>query len=531
MEAENYLSSGYGLRLAIEERAAGWQRLGQMAHVKQPGRTKGILVAPEHGVPWLAATQIYDIRPIPRKWMAAEKVNDAAQLLVKGGTILVTRSGSVGRATIAQDTLNGVLVSDDLLRVEPVQPFMWGWLYAYLRAPQVRAMMTGAQYGHIIKHLETGHLNALPVPVVTEEHAKRFLARTETILSLRNRSHQLTLEAEARFEKNIGPIKVKDWGEEGFSVKASALFGGRRRFEAIPHNPGVSAISRHLSKAAASMEAIESLGVKVWLPGRFKRIPASEGVELVESSDVFETNPDYPKKIAETDFGDEYSGRVRPNWLLMARSGQTYGINGSITFATEAIGERIVSDDLMRIAPLPNSKIRMGYLHVALTHPLLGRPLVKALAYGSSIPHIDSTDLYKHEVPRLSADEENAIADLAEESAALRAKADVLEREIAQEAGDLIDRFLAGDVVNFVVTMTAAPVSAPPNAPSAPLPEHAIVRLRHALKADGLKAGATGTIVHVYEGGAGYEVEFVSGSKRPKIVTVEPADIELTEAD
>jgi hypothetical protein len=79
--------------------------------------------------------------------------------------------------------------------------------------------------------------------------------------------------------------------------------------------------------------------------------------------------------------------------------------------------------------------------------------------------------------------------------------------------------------------MTAAPVSAPPNAPSAPLPEHAIVRLRHALKADGLKAGATGTIVHVYEGGAGYEVEFVSGSKRPKIVTVEPADIELTEAD
>ncbi|HBJ85669.1 MAG TPA: hypothetical protein DDZ88_17695, partial [Verrucomicrobiales bacterium] len=82
MEAENYLSSGYGLRLAIEERAVGWQRLGQMARVTQPGRTKGILVAPEHGVPWLAATQIYDIRPIPRKWMAAEKVNDAAQLFV-----------------------------------------------------------------------------------------------------------------------------------------------------------------------------------------------------------------------------------------------------------------------------------------------------------------------------------------------------------------------------------------------------------------------------------------------------------------
>jgi len=61
--------------------------------------------------------------------------------------------------------------------------------------------------------------------------------------------------------------------------------------------------------------------------------------------------------------------------------------------------------------------------------------------------------------------------------------------------------------------------------------EHAVVRLRHALKADDLKAGDTGTVVHVYEGGAGYEVEFIHGRKRPKLVTLEPSDIELANAD
>jgi hypothetical protein len=528
MEAENYLSSGYGLRLAIEERAVGWQRLGQMARVTQPGRTKGILVAPEHGVPWLAATQIYDIRPIPRKWMATEKVNDAAQLFVKSGTILVTRSGSVGRATIAQDTLNGVLVSDDLLRVEPVQSSMWGWLYAYLRTPQVRAMMTGAQYGHIIKHLETGHLDALPVPVVTDEHAKRFLAQTETILSLRNRSYQLTLEAEARFEKAIGPIKVKDWGEEGFAVKASALFSGRRRLDAARHNPGVTRVAQHLAKGGKGSLALRDCGYDIWVPNRYKRIEASDGILYYDSADLLEVNPDVTKRFADGGFGDEHGGRVEPNWLLMPCSGQVYGIIGSVVLAGAALAGRAVSNHVLRIAPGKGARVREGYLLTALSHPQLGRPLIKALAFGSSVPEIDAEELRDLKVVRLDEAEESAIADLAEESAALRAQADVLEREMAAEAGRLIDGFLAGDVVNFVVTMPAVDSSAVNSAAPA-LPEHAVVRLRHQLKADGLKAGDRGTIVHVYEHGSGYEVEFIHGRKRPKLVTVEPADIELAD--
>jgi hypothetical protein len=48
-------------------------------------------------------------------------------------------------------------------------------------------------------------------------------------------------------------------------------------------------------------------------------------------------------------------------------------------------------------------------------------------------------------IVRLSTAEENAIADLAEQSAELRARADLLETEIATEAGALLDRFIAGE--------------------------------------------------------------------------------------
>ena len=99
---------------------------------------------------------------------------------------------------------------------------------------------------------------------------------------------------------------------------------------------------------------------------------------------------------------------------------------------------------------MPN--FRTGYLFVALISPGSRRPLVKALAYGSSIPHIDATDLLCWKSSASLQVKKMLIADLAEESAAERARADVLERELATDAGNLVDRFIAGDMARFVTT-------------------------------------------------------------------------------
>jgi hypothetical protein len=116
MEAETYLSHGSSLREAIEARPTGWKPFGDLAQVKQPGRLKGILVSQEYGTPFLAATQVFDVRPTPRKFLALEKMETAKDCFVDG-TILVTRSGSVGHSTLAHAPHRGVVISDDLLRV------------------------------------------------------------------------------------------------------------------------------------------------------------------------------------------------------------------------------------------------------------------------------------------------------------------------------------------------------------------------------------------------------------------------------
>jgi hypothetical protein len=88
---------------------------------------------------------------------------------------------------------NGMLISNDLLRVTVKNQMQYGWVYAYLRSRQAQQIMTSAQYGHIIKHLEIDHLNALPVPIVNDKRAREFRSQAAAILDLRNRSSYIAI--------------------------------------------------------------------------------------------------------------------------------------------------------------------------------------------------------------------------------------------------------------------------------------------------------------------------------------------------
>lgn len=442
MEGESYLSSGYGIRQLIESKSHGWSKLSEVATVSQPNRLKGVLVSKEHGAPFLSAGQLFDFRPVPRKWLAIEKTKAAKSYFVDEGTILVTRSGSVGQSTLAFAPHREVIVSDDLLRVISKANDRHGWVYAYLKAPQVRAMTVNAHYGQIIKHLEVSHLNELPIPEVDDATASQFADQIDEVVRLRNESFRLTLAAEKLFSDALGPVPAISGSENGFGVSASSFASRRRRFDAANHHPKVSAIWRQLQERGNGFVSIADAGYDVWLPSRFKRIPASEGVQLWDSAALVEVNPEATKRIADGDFGDPFRGRVEAGWVLMARSGQVYGIIGTPVLASAAMQGHVVSDHVMRFRPRADAEIAAGYLVTALSHPELGRPLVKALAYGSSIPEIEVADMQRFEVVRLGADVEAAIASAAEASAKARGEADLIEQDMADRAGKIVDEFM-----------------------------------------------------------------------------------------
>lgn len=450
MEAENYLSSGYAARIAIESRKGGWSSLGALARVWQPNRLKGIQVSKEFGTPFLAATQAFDLRPTPRKWLSLDRTENANERFVTTGDILVTCSGSVGRSTLAYSAHENVLISHDLLRIEPERPETWGWLYAYLRSPTAQAMMIAAQYGQIIKHLEVPHLAALPVLVLRDDLLGSFNDRAKKLLAARNAAYELRVKADEQFAGVIGKVVISEDMETGFERKAADVFAGRRRMEAGFHSPIAHAILRRFHKMRFPVESLGDLAERVWWMTRFKRVFGQEGVPYLSADELFSLNAPITKRvlIEQTENSAEFF--VKTGWLVMACSGQIYGLNGSVALMTKRQEGAFLSHDLVRIVPR-TERIHPGYLLTALSHPELGRPLVIRHAYGTSIPHLDPADVATIPIVRLGDKVETEIGETRAAAVEMQGQADDIENELALDSERLITKFLTGDTKGLVL--------------------------------------------------------------------------------
>ncbi len=436
LEAETYLTGGYGLRRRVES-LLPHTRLGNIGDVWQPSRLKATEVHAEAGQAFLTATQVFDIRPAARKWLAPGKTPDLSRRQVQPGWILVTRSGSVGDAILAYAPHFDAIISDDLLRLEVRDPKHRGYVYSYLRSGVGRAILSSSQYGSVVKHLEASHLADVPMPTAPEAIYQDLNDRIDLVYDLRERAFQLSKEAESLYSQRFPPVPVVE--DKGYTIPASRAFSGRRRLDAYHYNAHASEIER-LVRSESQVQSLSQVAERIVLPNRFARVYVPGGIPHVDSKDIFKVNPATKKFVAPSSAKDITEYFVERDWLLVARSGQIYGINGSVTLATERHEQRVVSEHIIRVIP---RHVRPGYLMLALGHRTLGRPLVVRLAFGSSVPEIAPTDLAAVPVPRLG-DLEDKIADRVEEASALRVRAsheedaavDHLERYIQNKLKD-----------------------------------------------------------------------------------------------
>jgi type I restriction enzyme, S subunit len=144
---------------------------------------------------------------------------------------------------------------------------------------------------------------------------------------------------------------------------------------------------------------------------------------------------------ALVDDAEEYM--LHAGWLVMACSGQVYGLNGAVMLLGDRHEGIFGTHDLIRLLP-DGEKVRTGYLLLALENRVLGRPVVIRNAYGTSIPHLDVVDVEQIRIPRLADAVEAEISDLMLEAVKLRSVADDLEDSITAEAEDIVARFIRG---------------------------------------------------------------------------------------
>jgi len=261
------------------------------------------------------------------------------------------------------------------------------------------------------------------VPII--DHLVEELDRDITeVYALRDEAYRLDSMARSKLSDALSiPRVIED--ERGYPIGAQSLFDGRRRLDAYSHNPVARAIAQVYEERAEKVVKLGSVA-RAFVPGRFKRVFGATGTPYLDSEPIFKINPGTAKFLAPATEINRQKFLVEAGWLLIACSGQIYGLNGQAILATRWHEGKIVTQHIMRLVP-DATQIRAGYLEVVLGHPTLGQPLVISRAHGTSVPELDPEDIEGLPIPRLASDIEGEIADMAERSSELRMKADEKE--------------------------------------------------------------------------------------------------------
>ncbi len=152
----------------------------------------------------------------------------------------------------------------------------------------------------------------------------------QAVLEKRNLAVDLIKQAEDLFSGEIGTIDFKEENETGFSVRSSALLGNRRRLEATFHHPYAQAILKSFAAKGLRMEILSDVTDRIWWLTRFKRVFGEGGMPYLSSDELFSVNAPISKRVMvqQAETPEDYF--VKEGWIVMACSGQTYGLNGSV---------------------------------------------------------------------------------------------------------------------------------------------------------------------------------------------------------
>lgn len=397
------------------------------------GRFKRIWVKKSE-YPIYQPSSIVDIKPTPDGYISKKTNVNIDSLRVHKGQILLTCSGTIGKTSLVSQTLDNAIFSHDLLRIDCKNPVDIGYIYTYLKSKIGSQILITNKYGAVITHIESEHLNTVPIPNAPDGIKSRINDFIMRSYALRDESNEMIDQAQALLVKElnlppISEIKVdtldKSKSVQTFNVKLSEMAG---RADASYHVPIVDAIVDILKKNAAEVTTVgdERISSDVVLPGRFKRVYVEKdyGVKFIGGKEMHQLIPTTEKYLSKKAHKKQLEGSlgIKPYSILTPARGSL----GDVELPCKHFYSWAISDNMMQI--LSNKNV-CGYLYIFLNSEY-GKALIQRFTYGGVVDAIEPFHIQSVEVPILrNQDVQKQINDLALQANEKRYQAYLLEQE------------------------------------------------------------------------------------------------------
>jgi len=421
-----------------------WSENGLIKDSYYPGRFKRIYTDKKNGVPFYLPSQISELNPKPNKYISTTCNFDINLLKLKKDTILLSRSGTIGKSTIVSRTLEGKVFSDDVIRMEPTNLEEIGYVYAFLISKIGQILINTNNYGAVISHIEPEHLQQIPIPNPDSEIKRQIHELIMYSYELRDQSNELIDEAQNLIvsELQLPPIEElkpqyfdDNFEIKNYQVKISQI---NERIDASYHVPIVNAIIEHIQKYAEDVTTIgdEKISKSIILPGRFKRVYVEErqGVLFFGGKQLYELEPSNKKYLSLIHHEKRINEQLilKENMIMITCSGTI----GKINIAPKHWDGWTANQHIIRIVPF--NKNTAGYIYTWLSSDY-GYELINRFTYGAVVDEINDKHVEQVQIPLLkNKNVQQKINDLVLEANQKRYEAYVFEEEAIQMLDNLV---------------------------------------------------------------------------------------------
>lgn len=366
-----------------------------------PGRFKRIYCEKGEGIEFYLPSQMTDIYPEPTKWISKLTKTSIEKLRLELGTLLLTRSGTIGNVAIVSKTLKSKVFSDDVIRTSFRNEEDLGYVYTYLKSKYGNNILKTNSYGSVITHIEPEHLKEMLIPDAPFIIKKQIHDLIMASYSNRDESNSLIDEATKIMIEELELPSIDDLKKEAFSyskeinsfaTKLSALNG---RLESNYHLPIVKVLENHL-RDKADLVKLEDKDIteNIILAGVFKRnyVQKGHGYPFLGGKDITQLSPETDKYLSKITHKNRYEKelRVKENWILVTDRGTI----GKVVIVPKHMENMAVSQNVLKIVP----KIYPGYIYCFLNSDY-GQILIKRQSYGSVVNMIDDSSLRDVKIP------------------------------------------------------------------------------------------------------------------------------------
>jgi type I restriction enzyme S subunit len=133
-----------------------------------PGRFKRVYVEEGQGRVFFGGKQIFELDPSNKKYLSLTKHSKRikAELEISKNTILITRSGTIGKVTMAPKHWEHWIASDHIIRVVPANDEIAGYMFIFLSSDYGYHLIKRYTYGSVVDEIDDRHVSQIPFPLL-----------------------------------------------------------------------------------------------------------------------------------------------------------------------------------------------------------------------------------------------------------------------------------------------------------------------------------------------------------------------------